>query len=65
MFYNLILFLKLGIFEILLILLIILLLFGSSLIPKLVKSIKHSIKEFKNASYDEENDTIKEKNDSK
>lgn len=53
MFNSLILFLKLGVFEILLILIIILLLFGSTLIPKLVKSIKLSIKEFKNSSNDD------------
>ena len=64
MFNSLILFLKLGVFEILLILLIILLLFGSTLIPKLVKSIKYSIKEFKAAS-DDDKETNNDDNSNK
>ena len=55
MFSNLVLFLRLHITEILLIALVVLLLSGSTLILKLVKSIKLCIKEFKKANLDEKN----------
>ena len=47
MFKSLLLIMNFGVFEITLILLVILLLFGSSQIPKLAKAIGNSLKEFK------------------
>lgn len=52
---------NLGLPEILLILVIILLLFGSSQIPKLIKSIGEGIKEFKKASKEEPENKEEEK----
>ena len=50
MFESMILLMNFGITEILLIFLVVLLLFGSTQIPKLAKSIGSSIKEFKKAA---------------
>ena len=49
-----------GILEILLILLVVLLLFGSTQIPKLARSIGSSLKEFKNAQKEAEKEFSEE-----
>lgn len=51
--------------EVLVILVIILLLFGSSQIPKLIKSIGEGIKEFKKAKYETEDKEEKKDKDKK
>jgi sec-independent protein translocase protein TatA len=55
---------KIGLTEILLILLVLVLLFGARKIPELMKGIGQGIKEFKNASkYDADEEKKKEKFD--
>lgn len=51
---------RLGVTEILIILLVVLLLFGGKKIPELMKGLGSGIKEFKNAAKDEQPATKKE-----
>jgi sec-independent protein translocase protein TatA len=51
---------RLGVTEILIILLVVLLLFGGKKIPELMKGLGSGIKEFKNAAKDEQPVTKKE-----
>jgi sec-independent protein translocase protein TatA len=51
---------KFGVFEIILILAIVLLLFGGRKIPELMKGLGQGIREFKNASKGQEKNTAEE-----
>ncbi len=57
--YNMILFI--GMPQVIIIVVVVLLLFGGRKIPELMKGLGSGIKEFKNASKDEETDKVEEK----
>ena len=57
--HNMILFI--GMPQVIIIIVVVLLLFGGRKIPELMKGLGSGIKEFKNASKDEENDKIEDK----
>jgi sec-independent protein translocase protein TatA len=52
---------KLGAFEIILILAVVLLLFGGKKIPELMKGLGKGIKEFKDASKGDDNNAVEDK----
>lgn len=56
---------RFGVTEIIVILVIVLLLFGGRKIPELMKGLGSGIKEFKNASKDEQNPPVKKEDDTK
>ena len=56
---------KLGTFEIILIIAVILLMFGGKKIPELMKGLGSGIKEFKNAAKDEQSATTKKEEETK
>ncbi len=56
---------RFGVTEIIVILVIVLLLFGGRKIPELMKGLGTGIKEFKNASKDEQNAAVKKEEDTK
>ena len=65
MFKSLLLIMNLGVLEISLIVLVILLLFGSTQIPKLARSIGSSLKEFKKAQREAEKEFEENEDDEK
>lgn len=56
---------RFGVTEIIVILVIVLLLFGGRKIPELMKGLGTGIKEFKNASKDEQNAAVKKEEETK
>ena len=54
-------FLMIGMPQVIIIIVVVLLLFGGRKIPELMKGLGSGIKEFKNASKEEDNDKIDEK----